>query len=472
MCRRLAAMTALAALAGCSLAPTYHVPEAAPAAAAYNEAPDWKAAAPADATARGPWWTVFHDEQLDALQAQVAGANQDLKAALARLEQARALTRVARSAYFPAVTAGANATRTRTSLNSPRYVPSRPNPSNDFVLDADLSYEVDLWGRLRNTVAEARASEQANVGDLAALDLAVRSELATDYFTLRSLDLQQDLLERTVADYADALKLTRNLYEGGAGVIADVRQAEAQLETARTQAEDTRLRRAQAEHAIAVLVGRAATGFHVDAHPLALDVEPPPIDPGLPSALLERRPDVAAAERRVAAANARIGVARAAYFPVFTLSALDGFESVAGGNWIEAPSRMWAIGPGLLQTVFDGGLRRAQSDAARAAYEQQVAQYRSTVLTAYQEVEDALAALRYLARESTSEHAAVVATQGALRQAEYRYKGGAATYLEVVSTENAALAARLSAADIQLRRMNAAVLLVKALGGGWQPGVT
>ena len=468
--RRLIATGLAGALAGCSLAPVYHVPETAAPAGAYNESPDWKAAAPADGAARGPWWAVFHDEQLDALQAQVADANQDLKAALARLDQARDLTRVARSAYFPTITAGANATRARTSLNSPRFTLGRPNPSNDFVLDADVSYEVDLWGRLRNTVAAARASERASVGDLAVLDLSIRSELATDYFTLRSLDTQADLLDRTVVDYADALKLTRNLYEGGAGVIADVRQAEAQLETARTQAEDTRLRRAQSEHAIAVLVGRPAAGFHIEAHPLALDVEPPPIDPGLPSALLERRPDVAAAERRVAAANAQIGVARAAYFPVFTLSGLAGFESASGSSWIEAPSRMWAIGPGLLQTVFDGGLRRAQTDAARAAYEQQVAQYRSTVLTAYQEVEDALAGLQYLARESTSERAAVVATQGALQQAEYRYKGGAATYLEVVSTENAALAARLSAADIQLRRINAAVLLVKALGGGWRAG--
>jgi NodT family efflux transporter outer membrane factor (OMF) lipoprotein len=468
----LAAMGAFATLAGCSLAPTYRVPETPPAAASYNGAPDWKAATPSDATARGAWWSVFHDEQLDALQAQVADANQDIKAALARLDQARALTRVARSAYFPTATAGASATRTRTSPNSPRFAPGRPDPANDFVLDADLSYEVDLWGRLRNTVGAARASEQASAGDLAALDLTIRSELATDYFTLRSLDMQQDLLERTAADYADALKLTRNLYEGGAGVVADVRQAEAQLETARTQVEDTRLRRAQAEHAIAVLVGRTATGFHIDAHPLAVDIEPPPIDPGLPSALLERRPDVAAAERRVAAANAQIGVARAAYFPVFTLSAVGGLESISAASWIEAPSRMWAIGPQLVQTVFDGGLRRAQNDAARAAYEQQVAQYRGTVLTAYQEVEDALASLQYLARESTSEHAAVVATQGALQQAEYRYKGGAATYLEVVSTENAALAARLSAADIQLRRMNAAVLLVKALGGGWRAGAS
>jgi NodT family efflux transporter outer membrane factor (OMF) lipoprotein len=457
------------ALAGCSLAPVYHAPDTAPAAPAYNETADWKAAAPADASSRGPWWSVFHDEQLDALEAQVADANQNLKAAIARLDQARAFTREARAAYFPTVTAGASATRTRTSLNAPRNLPGRPT-FNDFVLEADVSYEVDLWGRLRNTVAAARASEQASAGDLAVLDLSLRSELATDYFTLRSLDAQQALLERTVVDYAAALKLTRNLYEGGAGVIADVQQAEAQLETARTQAEDTRLRRAQTEHAIAVLIGRAATGFHVEPRPLPRELQPPAVDPGLPSALLERRPDVAAAERRVAAANAQIGVARAAYFPVFTLSGVAGFESLAASSWIEAPSRLWSIGPGLLQTVFDGGLRHAQNDAARAAYEEQVANYRSTVLTAYQEVEDNLAALHHLANESTSEAAAVKAAQGALQQAEYRYKGGAATYLEVVSTENAALAAQLSAADIQLRWMSASVLLVKALGGGWQPG--
>jgi NodT family efflux transporter outer membrane factor (OMF) lipoprotein len=458
-----------AALAGCSLAPVYHVPESAAPAPGYNETKDWKPAAPADAVSRGAWWTVFQDERLDALEAQVAGANQDLKAAIARLDQARALTREARSAYFPTVGASASATRNGISPNSYRFAPGKKT-YNDFVLDADVSYEVDLWGAVRNAVASARASEQASSGDLATVDLSLRAELATDYFALRSLDAQQALLERTVVDYAAALKLTRNLYEGGAGVISDVQQAQSQLESARTQAEDTKLQRAQTEHAIAVLVGRAATGFHIDPNPLPLEAQPPPIDPGLPSALLERRPDVAAAERRVAAANAQIGVTRAAWFPVFTLSGLAGFESIRTANWISAPSRMWAVGPSLLQTVFDGGLRSAQNDAARASYEEQVAQYRRTVLTAYQEVEDNLAALHHLANESISEAAAVKATQGALQQAEYRYKGGATTYLEVVTTENLALAAQLSAVSIQLRRMNAAVLLVKALGGGWRGG--
>jgi NodT family efflux transporter outer membrane factor (OMF) lipoprotein len=463
---RFGAAALAAALAGCSLAPVYHVPESAAPAPTYNETNDWKPAMPADAVSRGAWWTVFHDDQLEAFEAQVAGANQDLKAAVARLDQARALTREARSAYFPTVGAGASATRTRVSPNSYRSVPGKQT-YNDFLLDADVSYEIDLWGQIRNAVASAKASEQASGGDLATLDLSLRAELATDYFTLRSLDAQQQLLDRTVIDYADALKLTRNLYEGGAGVISDVEQAQSQLESARTQAEDTKLQRAQTEHAIAVLVGRAATGFHMESNPLPLDAEPPSIDPGLPSALLERRPDVAAAERRVASANAQIGVTRAAWFPVFSLTGLAGFESLHSGNWIGAPSRMWSVGPSLLQTVFDGGLRSAQNDAARASYDEQVAAYRRTVLTAYQEVEDNLTALHHLANESVSEGAAVKATGGALQQAEYRYKGGATTYLEVVTTENLALAAQLSAVSIQLRRMNAAVLLVKALGGGW-----
>ncbi|HEX4619304.1 MAG TPA: efflux transporter outer membrane subunit, partial [Steroidobacteraceae bacterium] len=271
-------------------------------------------------------------------------------------------------------------------------------------------------------------------------------------------------------DYAKALELTRNLFQGGAAALSDVQQAQAQLETARTQAQDTRLRRAQTEHAIAVLVGATATGFHLDAQPLAPDLALPRVDPGLPSELLERRPDVAAAERRVAAANAGIGVARAAYFPVFTLMGTAGQESTQSSNWLSAPSRFWSVGPQGLLTVFDAGLHAAQSAAAHAVYDEQVANYRATVLTAYQEVEDNLAALRQLELEGISQAAAVSATQGALDQAIYRYKGGVVTYLEVVATENAALAARLAAVDIETRRTSATVLLVRALGGDWHPG--
>jgi NodT family efflux transporter outer membrane factor (OMF) lipoprotein len=296
----------------------------------------------------------------------------------------------------------------------------------------------------------------------------MHSELALDYFTLRSEDTQQSLLDRTVTDYIQALELTQNLYKGGAVPLADVAQAQAQLETARTQAEDVRLRRAQTEHAIAVLVDQQASSFHLDPQPLAPDMIPPPVDPGLPSQLLERRPDVAGAERRVASANASIGVARAAYFPVFSLAGGVGYESTHGFSLVDAPSTLWALGTSAMMTIFDGGRRHAQTDQARAAYDEQVANYRTTVSTAYSEVEDWLAALRQLERESTSESAAVAATATELEQANYRYKAGAATYLEVVIAENASLAAQLSAADIEVRRMNASVLLVKALGGGWE----
>jgi NodT family efflux transporter outer membrane factor (OMF) lipoprotein len=455
-------------LAGCSLAPAYETPKTAPPPASYREVGDWKEASPADAAGRGSWWSVYADATLDALEERVTNANQDLKAAFARLQQARAETRIARAGYFPTVTANAGASRTRPSINSPTYNLLKPGDYNDFQLEADVSYEFDVWGRVRNTVAAAHASQQASAADLAVLDLSTHAELATDYFTLRSDDTQQELLDHTVADYAQALQLTENLYNGGAAPLSDLEQARAQLETAKTQAADIRLRRAQTEHAIAVLLGEQATTFRIEPTPLQANVIPPAIDPGLPSVLLERRPDVAGAERLVAAANARIGVARAAYFPVFSLTAIAGFESTAASNWISAPSRLWSLGPAGVLTLFDGGLHRAQSAAAHAAYDEQVADYRGAVLIAYQEVEDNLAALLELQKESVSEAAAVVATQSALQQAQYRYQGGLVTYLEVVTEENAALAARLSAADIQVRRLNASVLLVKALGGSWQ----
>jgi NodT family efflux transporter outer membrane factor (OMF) lipoprotein len=464
------------ALAGCSLAPAYKTPPTAPPAPAYREVGDWKQAEPADAVSRGPWWSIFQDPLLDTLENRVTSSNQNLKASLARLDEARAQTRIARAGYFPTITAEANAARARESVNAPTYNSLKPGVFNDFQLEGGFaSYEIDVFGRVRNTVAAARASQQASAADLAVLDLSTHAELATDYFTLRSDDAQASLLDHTVADYAQALQLTENLYNGGAAPLSDLEQARAQLETAKTQSADIRLRRAQTEHAIAVLIGEQASSFHIDPTPLPTDVQPPGFDPGLPSALLERRPDVAGAERLVAAANARIGVARAAYFPVFSLSAVAGFESTTISNWISAPSRLWALGAtspaaasaGVL-TLFDGGLHRAQSAYAHAAYDEQLADYRGTVLTAYQEVEDNLAALRELQKESVSEAAAVAATASALQQAQYRYQGGIVTYLEVVTEENASLSAQLSAADIQMRRLNASVLLVKALGGGWE----
>jgi NodT family efflux transporter outer membrane factor (OMF) lipoprotein len=458
-----------AVVAGCSLAPHYERPATPQPTAIYKEAGEWKVSVPADSSARGHWWMAFGDPDLDALEAALTDANQSLKAALARLEQARAQTRIARSDWFPTLTAQANATRGEISTYSQGYTPGKTRTGNSFVLSGDLSYEIDVFGRVRNTVAGARANEQASTGDVASLDLSLHAELATDYFMLRGLDIEQRFLDQTVADYARALKLTENLYKGGAAAIADVQQAQAQLESARTQAEDTRLHRAQTEHAIAVLIGREPADFSLPAREEDIFPNLPAIDAGLPSQLLERRPDVAAAERRVAAANAGIGVARAAYFPVFDLLASAGAQSGSTATWLTAPAQFWSIGPQALLTIFDGGLHAAQSAAAHASYDEQVANYRNTVLTAYQDVEDNLAAIRQLQRETVSQAAAVKATQGALDQANLRYKGGIVTYLEVVSTQNAALAARLSAADIDIRRATATVQLVKALGGDWNP---
>jgi outer membrane protein, multidrug efflux system len=465
-----AATTALAGLlAGCSLAPHYQRPTVAAPPATYKEAGDWALATPADANPRGRWWTMFHDPELDALESQVTDANQSLKAALARLDEARAQTRIARSSWFPTINAQANATRGQSSVYTPTYTPGAERTGNSFVVAGDLSYEIDLFGRIRNTVAGARAQEQASAGDVAALDLSVHAELASDYFALLGLDVEQQLLDHTVADYAKALQLTENLYHGGAAALADVQQAQAQLESARTQAEDTRLRRSQSEHAIAVLIGRQASEFSLPAHSDATFTAFPNIDVGLPSQLVERRPDVAAAERRVAAANAGIGVARAAYFPVLTLAGSAGSQASLTSELFTAPARYWSIGPQALLTVFDGGLHAAQSAQAHAVYDEQVANYRGVVLGAFQDVEDNLAAIRQLQRESVSQAAAITATSGALEQANLRYKGGIVTYLEVVSTENAALAARLAGADIEIRRATATVLLVKALGGDWKP---
>ncbi len=464
-----------AAIAACSLAPRYSTPSSAPPAQTYQESGAWVQAEPLDAASRGAWWSGFDDPRLDELEAKVGTANQSLKAAFARLEQARAATRIARADYLPTLSGAASATRNRASVNFPTFPPGVNPVFGDYTVSADLSYELDLFGRIRNAVASARAEQQASAADLATLDLALRAELATDHFALRAADAQQDLLDRTVEDYRRALQLTENLYKGGGAALADVEQARAQLESARPLAADVRLQRAPPLHAIAVLVGENPTGFRLDPDPLPLAGTPPMVDPGLPSTLLERRPDVAAAERRVVAANATIGIARAAYFPVFSLSAVTGFQSTQAATWLNAPSRLWSVGPSGVLTVFDAGRHRAENAQARAAYDEQVANYRGTVLTAYQEVEDSLAAIGQLRQEAVSEAAAVSATTKALEQSRYRYKAGLVTYLEVATNESNALQAQLSCLGIQLRLVDASVQLVKALGGGWQtpgPGTT
>ena len=463
------AICLLGALSGCTLAPAYKSPpQTAPATAAYREMGEWKQAQPADTEARGAWWQMYQSEQLDTLERQVDTGNQDLKAGYARLQQARAQTRIASAGYLPSFTANSYATRVRSSQDSPRFPQSLEAISNDFDLEADLSYQLDLFGRVRSTANAARASQQASAADLASLNLTLHAEMASNYFALQSADKQQQLLDETVAAYTKALQLTRNLYDGGAVAWGDVGRATSQLETARTQAADIRLQRAQLEHAIAILAGENPSAFQIATDPLSPAAAPPPLDAGLPSALLERRPDVAAAERRVAAANAQIGVARAAYFPVFNLLASGGYNSVQRSTLFDAPSRLWSLGANGALTLFDAGAHWAASAQAHASYDEQVANYRKAVLTAYGDVEDSLVALHQLELENTSAVAAVKSAGKALQQAQNRYAAGATTYLEVVVSQNLALQAQLSAASIQLRRLNASVALVKALGGGWQ----
>jgi len=302
------------------------------------------------------------------------------------------------------------------------------------------------------------------------MNLSLSAQVAMDYFMLRSQDLQIVLLDQAVSDYEQSLHLTQNLYNGGAAALVDVAQAQAQLANARTQAADVRLQRSQSEHAMAVLLGETPSSYHLPPNPMTRELLPPTVDPGLPSALLERRPDVAEAERRVAAANAQIGVARAAYFPRFEISGAAGFNSTRASNWLSAPSLFWSLGPQVSVPIFEGGRLRAQTDRAKAVYTEQVANYRNTVLSAYQDVEDNLAALLQLELESHTQADAVDATDVTLQQAQYRYRAGAVTYLEVAIAETNALQAQLAAVNIQTRRLNASVLLVKALGGGWQQG--
>jgi len=465
--RLLGALLALGCTA-CNLAPRYQVPTSAAPPAAYKEQGAWKIAEPRDSAPRGDWWTLFEDPELDRLEAQLHTDNLSLKAAFARLEQARAEYRIARADLFPSLTANPSATREHYSAHAPRVIPGFPSTYNDFVAGGDVSYELDLWGRVRNEVASARASRQASAAELAAVELALRAQLAVDYFTLRTDDAQAELIDKTIEAYGRSLDLTSNLFKGGAAALSDVAQSRAQLETARTQGADIRLQRAQLEHAIAVLVGENPSSFSLLLNPLPLSVVPPEIDPGLPSSLLERRPDVAEAERRVAAANADIGQARAAYFPQFHLLGDGGVESTRPGNWFAASSEYWAFGGQLMAPIFEGGRLRAATARARGVFDEQVATYRNTVLTAYQDVEDNLAALRQLAQESATDEAAVQATATALDQAQKRYEAGIVTYLEVASAQTQALQAQLAAISIQSRRMSAAVLLVKALGGGWE----
>jgi NodT family efflux transporter outer membrane factor (OMF) lipoprotein len=427
---------------------------------------DWKPAQPNDQNLGGTWWTIFQDPQLDALELQVNVSNQNLKAAAAQYQEARAVLRYYRADYYPTVTAAPSATRTRVSANRPP-----PNSifngitENDFVLPFDVSYQADVWGRVRKNVESYREQAQASAADLATVNLSMHADLAVDYFQARSLDAEEQLLNSTVTQYEQALELTQNRYDGGIASEVEVEQAKTILQTTRAEAVDVGVARAQFEHAVAILIGKPPAEFSLP--PLPLSAPPPHVPIGVPSDLLERRPDIAAAERLVASANAQIGVAKSAYYPLVNLSASGGFESSSITTLLNGPSGLWSIGLSAVVTVFDVGRRRALTDQARAAYDSQVANYRQSVLDGFQQVEDNLAAVRILENEAKVQDEAVAAAQRSLDLSITRYKGGVTSYLEVITAQNAALADEVTAVNILGRRMANTVLLIQSLGGGW-----
>ena len=454
--------------ASCAVGPEYRKPPVE-TPAAFKEAPpgDWKTAEPRDGLLRGKWWEIFGDPQLNALEEQVAVSNQTLAQAEAQFRGARAAVQGARSGLFPTVTAGASVTNSRASGSRTSTVTgtSRSDTATIYQVPIDLSYEFDVWGRVRREIEANVANAQASAADVEAVRLSLQTELAIDYFQLHGLDEQRQLLDSTVAAYERAFQITTKRHDQGVSSGADVAQAQTQLETTRAQAIDLGVARAQLEHAIAILTGKPPSELTIASAPIG--VTPPEIPVALPAELLERRPDIAAAERRMAAANAEIGVARAAYFPSLTLGASGGFEASTISKLFSLPNRFWSLGPALVATVFDGGRRRAVTAQAEAAYDANVAAYREGVLTAFQNVEDNLVALRILAEEATQQAAATAAAERSLELARTRYTGGITSYLEVITAQNAALANERAAVDLRVRQMTASVNLVKALGGGW-----
>lgn len=455
--------------AACTAGPNYQKP-AAPAPATFKEQPvpgEWKPAKPGDAASRGKWWEVFGDPVLNALEEQVSVSSQTLVQAEAQYRGARAAARGARAALFPALSAGASAGRSSSSANGPGATSGvRPPISNDFQASADLTYEIDVWGRIRRSVESNVALAQASAADLESTRLFLHAELAIDYFLLRGQDAQKQVLDTTAAAYEKALDLTLNRYNQGVVSGVDVAQAQTQLYATRAQAVDLSISRAQLEHAIAILAGKPPSELAIDPAPQLGKL--PPIPAAVPSELLERRPDIAAAERRVASANAQVGVAKAAFFPTLLLAVTGGFDAASVAKWFNWPSRFWSLGAAALGTVFDGGKRKAASDQALANYDAAVAEYRQGVLNAFLEVEDNAAALRLLEKEAALQEEAVTAAQRALLLARNRYQGGITTYLEVVLAQGQALVNERVAVEIATRRMTVSVNLIKALGGGWR----
>ncbi|WP_250522790.1 MULTISPECIES: efflux transporter outer membrane subunit [unclassified Caballeronia] len=467
----LAAMLAMF-IAGCAVGPDYQRPTTA-VPASYKEAPEgWKVAQPADQADRGAWWSIYRDERLDDLEARLNQSNQTIAQYAAAYRQARALVGEARAAYFPTIGASASAARSGTGAGNRSTSSSSLGQTgavtNQFSLALDASWEPDLWGSVSRTVSAQKAGQEGAAADLANARLSAQATLAQTYFQLRSLDAQQRLLDDTVAAYEQSLKLTQNQYTQGIVARSDVIQAQTQLQSAQASAIDNGVARAQYEHAIAVLVGEAASTFSIP--PIPLDATPPTVPVQMPSAILERRPDIASAERKAAAANEQIGIEMAAYFPTLTLSAQGGFESSVLSQLLRAPSRFWTLGPDIAATIFDGGLRSARTEAARATYDQNVATYRQTVLTAFQDVEDNLASLRILEKEIVVQQQAVESAQQALAIINNQYKAGTVAFISVLTAQTTAFTAQQKLANIAGQRMVSSVGLVKALGGGWDVG--
>jgi len=460
-------MSMVTLLTACHVGPKYTRPSA-PVPPAYKElgtsipGGEWKPAQPRDDAARAKWWKRFNDSQLNEFEEKLNISNQNIAAAAANVQAARAVVREARAQYFPSITADPSITSSRLSTGFGKTLGiTFPNYSLPF----DASWEPDLWGRVQNSVKSNTFAAQVSVADLENVRLSAQAALAADYYELRAQDALKQLLDSTVRAYEEALELTGDLYAAGLDSDEAIAQAESQLKT--TQAQDTNLAilRAQYEHAIAMLTGQPASTFAVSV--AALTTNPPSIPVGVPSELLERRPDIAAAERAVAQANAQIGIAKTAFFPAIILSASAGLQSLSIANWLAWPSRVWSVGPSLAQTIFDGGLRRATVQQFQASYDQTVANYRQTVLAAFQQVEDNLAALRILTQVIEQQDSAVESAGRSLREADVRYKAGIDPYLNVIAAQTVLLSDQQMAVNFRMQRMLASVQLIKALGGGW-----
>ena len=463
------ALATAVTLAGCSLAPKLTLPDV-PVAATYKEAPPkqeapWTAAQPADGLSRGDWWTMFGDSDLNSLETRLVENSPDLAAALARYNQAKAFSDQLRSGLFPSLALAGTAERDRQSAMRPLRGANSPNDYNSFTAGVQANYELDLWGRIRNEVAAGKAQAQASAADLESARLSLQAQLADDYIVLRGLDRQIAVLNETVTAYDKALALTQARHDGGIAAGLDVARAQTQLGTSRSLVAQTLALRAVSEHAIAALIGESASQFSIAPRQAAIVLPEVPV--GVPATLVQRRPDIAAAERRVAANNASVGVARAAFFPAITLSSTIGYQSTASGNWITAPNLFWSVGTSLLVELFDAGKRKAQVAQAQAALDETGSVYRGVVLAAFQQVEDGLAQVHHYRTASTEEHSAMTAAQRSLDLSLTQYREGAASYLDVVTSQTVTLQTELASLDLDTTELRASVQLIRALGGGW-----